>query len=260
MARIHFFEIEDLSWCPDIVHSGVTDALRFIADKTKGLNPIAPLLRSAIQTTQTDRILDIGSGSGGPWLTLIKEIQSSDKPVKVTLTDIKPNLESFKYVSELDKNIDFIAEPFDGTEIPESIPGFLTSFNSLHHLKPSDLKLFLENAIKQKRGIALFDGEDKKLLGSLVMLLSFPMLFLLIPFVRPFSKGRLFFTYIIPLIPIVILFDGIVSFLRTYSKDELLECLGTVAGEDEYDWEVGVHRVEKNPFGISYLIGTPKRG
>ena len=32
------------------------------------------------------------------------------------------------------------------------------------------------------------------------------------PFVRPFRWSRLLFTYVIPLIPLLVLFDGTVSF------------------------------------------------
>ena len=59
----------------------------------------------------------------------------------------------------------------------------------------------------------------------------------------------------VPIIPFIITFDGIVSLLRTYRKEELVS-LASAAGTEGYRWEV---RQTKNLwFGrITCLIGWP---
>lgn len=52
----------------------------------------------------------------------------------------------------------------------------------------------------------------------------------------------LFFTYVVPILPVVLLFDGWMSCLRTRTPDEveaLLRTCGAAGGDDEIDrWEV----------------------
>ncbi len=66
---------------------------------------------------------------------------------------------------------------------------------------------------------------------SIVSMLFVPLGALLVtPFIRPFRWSRLVFTYVIPVLPLLIVFDGIVSCLRVYSPDELRAHL-RLAGE-----------------------------
>jgi len=52
---------------------------------------------------------------------------------------------------------------------------------------------------------------------------------ILIPLITPFyfwrSPGHLFFTYIIPIIPVVVVIDGIISSLRTRSPEEIQDLM-----------------------------------
>jgi hypothetical protein len=59
------------------------------------------------------------------------------------------------------------------------------------------------------------------------------------------------------LVPLVSLFDGLVSCLRTYSVQELRR---TVEGLDakDYQWEIGELKSKAGPIPITYLIGVPK--
>ena len=62
-------------------------------------------------------------------------------------------------------------------------------------------------------------------------------------------------TYLIPIIPLVLLFDGVVSCLRTYRPQELREIVDKLTS-CEYKWEIGELAGGKVP--ITYLIGYPK--
>jgi hypothetical protein len=67
----------------------------------------------------------------------------------------------------------------------------------------------------------------------------------------------LLYTYLIPIIPLVLLFDGIVSCLRTYRPQELRDIITKLSGI-EYQWEVGEHSKASGGAPITYLIGTPQ--
>ena len=76
------------------------------------------------------------------------------------------------------------------------------------------------------------------------------------PFLRPFRWSRLLWTYLIPLVPVVTLFDGLVSCLRTYTVRELRELTERLDAND-YHWEIGTVKGKTTPIPITYLIGVP---
>jgi hypothetical protein len=63
-------------------------------------------------------------------------------------------------------------------------------------------------------------------------------------------------TYVIPLVPFMLWFDGLMSCLRAYSKDELFQMSKRLPVKD-YHWQAGTKRDGFVP--ITYLIGYPKR-
>jgi hypothetical protein len=80
--------------------------------------------------------------------------------------------------------------------------------------------------------------------------------FVFTAFVRPFRWSRLFWTYIVPVIPFVLLFDGVVSCLRTYRPAEFLELVGSLSAD--YEWKAGEFRDSYFKPPITYLIGYPR--
>ena len=86
-----------------------------------------------------------------------------------------------------------------------------------------------------------------------------PLLTLLaVPFMRPFRWGWIPLTYLVPIIPFFIFWDGTVSCLRCYSQDELREMTADLTSDD-YEWEIGAFDLPGVPFKGSYLIGSPTR-
>jgi hypothetical protein len=79
--------------------------------------------------------------------------------------------------------------------------------------------------------------------------------FLAAPFVRPFHFSRLLWTYLIPVIPLILFYDGVISCLRAYSQEELRDLVSQV-GADNYIWEIGEKR--GGLARITYLVGYPK--
>ena len=67
--------------------------------------------------------------------------------------------------------------------------------------------------------------------------------------------ARLVWSYLVPLVPLTVLIDGMVSCLRTYSPPELR---ALIAGFDIYTWESGKVR-GPSPFAVNCLAGHPKQ-
>ena len=75
----------------------------------------------------------------------------------------------------------------------------------------------------------------------------------LTPRMRPFRWSRLLFTYLLPFIPFVVFWDGLVSCARTRTPQELLDL---TAPFPEYDWTAGY--APGRWLAPVYLIGRPK--
>ena len=74
------------------------------------------------------------------------------------------------------------------------------------------------------------------------------------PFVRPFRLSRLFWSYVLPVVPVVLFVDGILSCLRAYSPAELIELSGQISAPG-YTWETGEAPGFFGP--VTYLLGYP---
>ena len=178
--------------------------------------------------------------------------------VSVCLSDHCPNLPAFERARCLSQQaITYHTEPVDATQVPPKLSGFRTMFTAFHHLRPDQARTVLADAVAKGEGIAVFEPGQRNLLVLflLPLLLLTPLRVLIAtPFIRPFRWSRLFWTYLVPAVPLILLFDQIVSVLRWYSVPELH---GLTAGLDHYDWAIGTVRAKPIPFPITYLIGTP---
>lgn len=96
---------------------------------------------------------------------------------------------------------------------------------------------------------------QRSLVAILTVAVSPLLVLLLTPFIRPFTWTRIIFTYAIPALPLFILFDGLVSCLRSYSPEELLQ-LASRADAPGFAWESGT-LATRTPLPVTYLVGYP---
>lgn len=256
MARVHLFEFEDQSWFPAFIRDYMTDFLQFLSNKTKMFRPLIPIIQKAMKDSNTNQIIDLGSGGGGGLLDLNSELLKENPNLKITLSDFYPNIAAFKYIQSKQTNINFEEKSVDARDVPVKLEGLRTQFLSLHHFKPNDARQILQNAVDSGNSIAIFEGQERSFPSILAMIFSPISVILTTPFIFPFKIGRLVFTYIIPIVPLVVMWDGIVSSLRTYSVKEMNQLILEVKGHETYNWDV--NRIKSGPGMLLYLVGTKK--
>jgi hypothetical protein len=215
-----------------------------------------PLLRSALERVGTRQVVDLCSGGGGPWPGLLPRLDSADAGVQVRLTDRYPNRDAFERANErTGGRLAFYGEPVDATVLPAGLTGFRTLFTAFHHFPPDAARAILADAVRGGQGIGVFEATQRSA-PSIIATAFSPLLVLLVtPFIRPFRGSRLFWTYIIPLVPLLVLFDGLVSCLRTYTPRELQEMADSLDAPG-YTWEIG-HAKGRAPVPVTYLLGIP---
>lgn len=258
MRRMQLMEIEDQPWCPKAVRDGATDWLGFLANATRAFNRVAPKIRAAMDATRTSNVVDLCSGGGGPWLTLERELAKSG-PVHVELTDLYPNVTAFESLRERSKGrCGYRGASIDATNVPPELDGVRTMFNCFHHFPPELGRAILADAVRKRRAIAIFEATDRRLLPILAMPMQALAVYLLTPFVRPFKWPRVLFTYVVPMIPALVWFDGTVSMFRIYSPAELRELVEVTPGHETFDWDIGTTKSAGVPFAFTHLVGTPR--
>ena len=182
-----------------------------------------------------------------------------DNSFTITLTDKFPNIPTYQLIKErTNHQIDYCDLSVDVFHVSKDLRGFRVLFSAIHHFKPEQVREILENALQANAPVAFFDGGEKGIIPILGLILVHPILFLVLtPFFKPFKISRLFFTYILPFIPLYTIWDGIVSILRMYKPEELRQIAESLHAES-YVWKSGK---TKNRFGIraTYLIGYPAK-
>jgi hypothetical protein len=250
------FEFHDQPWFPTYLRDYVTDGLQSVMSLGGIYRSIAARLKNAFETCKASRVVDLCSGGSGPWPWLHESLRDSHGQLaEIYLTDLYPNTRSFDRIREESHGtIIYWPKSVDATNVPAELPGFRTIFSSFHHFpKPVAIGI-LQNAVDNRQGIGIFEAARRHPVTIVQNVFMFLGGLVTAPFIRPFRLSRLFWTYILPVIPFVLCYDGVISSLRAYSTKQLREMIAALHA-DGYVWEVG-----EEPRGfvtVTYLLGYP---
>ena len=245
-----------MPWFPAVWRDLVTDFLSFFFRVVKPYACAAPLLAEGLDHAATDRIVDLCSGAGAPVLSLIASRRIA--PSTVTLTDLFPNVSAFRAAVAAGGGVVASVEtPVDAANVPFDLEGLRTLFTAFHHFPPLQAGRVLADAQTKREGIAIFEFTERNLWLWTIPVLLIPLVVAVCtPFIRPFSWRRLLWTYVVPVVPVVAMWDGLVSSLRTYTPAELLGIADAIQRPD-YRWQAG--RVRSIGLSrVTYLVGWPK--
>lgn len=259
MARIHAFEFEDQAWFPGLIRQYMTDFLSHMGGWSKlPYEPFTERLAAAVRRTGDVRLIDLCSGGGGPALQIARGISERlERPVSAVLTDLYPSpswLERAR--TTLPHWVELETRSVDAQEVPADLRGFRLICNGFHHLKPAQARACLLDAVQKGSGVAVVELTHRSLLSMVQIAIGTGTLLAVTPFIKPFSLKRLLFTYLVPIVPLCTLWDGIVSCLRVYDPEELRSLVSRLP-HNNYVWEYGRLRIPRMPVALTYLIGYP---
>jgi hypothetical protein len=247
MRRFHLFEFHDQSWFPERLRSAMTAYL--VAAYQTG--PFARLwadqLSKLLIRDELCDLVDLGSGASGPIPLILKELEQRGFKVRVTLTDLHPNPNTSLF---------YWPEPVDAANVPHDLPGIRTMFSAFHHFRPETAHRILRDAFQLRRPICIFEASSRMPAAIATASLIPLAVLLLTPLIRPISWVQIVFTYLIPILPLLIFWDGLASSLRIYSVEELI-ALTSDLDSSTYTWEAGLIRAPRLATPLPYLIGRP---
>jgi hypothetical protein len=203
--------------------------------------------------------VDCASGGGSGLLNLAKNLKQDYPHLKIILTDYYPNVKAFERTKAEDPQVfHFERSSVNAMELPAHLHGrFRTLFGAFHHFRPTDARQILQNAVDTHSPIAIFEPVGKNAMSIISMVFVILNVLLFTPFIRPVRWSVLPFIYILPIIPLYILWDGIASIIRAYSDNELNEIVNTLTDKDSFEWEISL--VKNGAMPINYLLGIPKK-
>ena len=245
--RLHLFEFNDQPWLPTIWRNALTSYLYAAYRSTPFGTLFAKQVAALLHATHSNKILDLCSGSGGPIAIVEAELKAQGVTPQITMTDLFPN----QTVAGT-----YWPQPVDARAVPPELTGMRTMFAGFHHFRPNDAQQILRDAFERRCPIGIFEVTARTPAGILLAaLIPFGVL-LMTPRIRPLTAFQLVFTYLLPILPILIFWDGLISQLRTYSVREMRAMTANLASPD-YLWDCGMTSISGTPMSVPYLTGRP---
>lgn len=255
LKRLHLIEFEDFRWLPSVLRDGATAHLHMLAKTGRMSTTFLQPVERIISNTGETHILDLCSGAGGPLPQLIRQLDN--KNVHATLTDLYPNHGQLGTLAAENSAFTYSAQPVDATDV--DISGFRTLFNSFHHFRPDMARKIIGDAVDKRQAIGIFEIVERSPGALLSVVFATLGVFFLMPFIRPRKLSWLVLTYLIPLIPLLVLWDGVASCFRVYSPRELEAIIDSVPGNDRYHWEIYQERLPYLVAKATILTGFPEK-
>lgn len=168
-----------------------------------------------------------------------------NEPVKFVLTDLHPHVESWEKAALASPHLTYVSTPVDAAAAPAELfanrgkkPVFRLFNLAFHHFDDGLARAILKNTVETSHGFAIFELQSRDIPSFISCLLFGFFIFLIAPLLYWWSPQILFFVYVVPIVPFVLVYDGLVSSLRTRTADEVELLLRTCGAGNTVDWVV----------------------
>ncbi|KAJ4393634.1 hypothetical protein N0V93_002847 [Gnomoniopsis smithogilvyi] len=199
------------------------------------------------------------------------------KPVHFVLTDLHPHIPNWSLAAAdspqihyAPRSIDASASPPDLLSTvepplpPSSSPAktFRTFNLAFHHLPTPLASSVLADTLSTSSGFAIFELQDRHLKSFLAVCLLGLGVLAFAPYFawRWRSPGTLFWCWVVPVLPFVLVWDGWMSSVRTRTVEEITEMMASCGAESELvkKWEVRSGRLTHlPPFAeVNWIVAT----
>ncbi|MGD8494690.1 MAG: class I SAM-dependent methyltransferase, partial [Gemmatimonadales bacterium] len=235
----------------------MTGYLQVMIERLRLYDAAAPVIAHLLKDTGGRQIVDLCSGSGGPWPGLLARIAADGVDAHIVLTDLVP---AHHDPAGLDGHpaITYHPASVSALDVPAELPGLRTMFTALHHFGPEQVREIFVAAQRDNVPFAAFEATARSLRGLLTVM-AVPLLVLwLMPRVESAHPLALLLTYLPPILPLMIGWDGVASTFRSHTEDELRELVDGIS-EPGYRWTVRRQGVRGLPVKVLQVVGQPKR-
>ncbi len=256
--RIQAFEFMDLPQTPRFLRDSIVESLGHSLRWSRIYRNATVLFTEFYANLEGNTLLDMCSGTGKHVAILLDGlIKRGEKLPCFLLSDLFPVIhEMEKVAGQYPENVQAIDASIDALNVPDSYPhSARIVISAFHHFPPNAARDILRDSAEKGKPIFVLEPMTR----SFRSFLKLGFFYLLAMMVNPFlsKKDRLLkamFTYLIPLIPFMGLWDGVVSVMRVYTEEEFMALTSTI--DAKYQWRFEKIRVGWNG-KISAFLGMP---
>ena len=210
MKRKQITQIINTDWCPEHLKKLVAEFLSWFVIKVNATKPFIPVIEEVLDKTSNSKIINVEFNIGAG------------------IETVKPFLREDIAVTSMD------ISQFEGNE-----KGVYLFINAFHQLDAKKAGKILQRIADSGNPVVVVEGNNDSLWQIVGMTVFVPLTVLLTAlFVKPFRFSRLIFTYLIPVLPIIIVIDGCIALLKLYDPDDLLELTSSIKTTN-YEWKAG---------------------
>jgi hypothetical protein len=261
MNRRQLFEFNDSSWAPRALRDTIVESLSRALSWGHLMAGLVAPFEEFVARAGVDEVLDLGSGAAGPARILVEEIdRAGRRPPRFVLTDLLPQLAAWTAAREaFPEHIDFIGEPIDATAIPPAVAGGRARviINVFHHFPPELAQSILRDAVAGSAGVFIAEAFDRNPLRFAPFIPVGVLSLIANPFLAARDRAwKALMTFASPIVVGASIWDGLISTMRVYSRDEL-EAMVAPLG-DRFEWTWGYHHFSPGGRGY-YFYGVPRR-
>lgn len=269
MRRWQLFEIEDLDYCPDWIRASITRMLQVVHRWFGTADIVAAELESMIPAGSSVTIVDLCSGSSGPMPAAVEQLRTRPgyDQVRLVLTDLHPRPDDLAQrfqSSTVESWLRYHPTPVPADQVSEVIeesPILRTMICCFHHFDVPQARQLIKAAQDSGDPLLVFEMTDNRFPTSwfwwIALIPNFCFGLWVALFVRPMTLRHFCFSFLLPIIPACFAWDGAVSNVRTYAREDLKDLVAPIA-TSEYLWSEKLHPGQL----IQHLVirGTPSSG
>lgn len=188
--------------------------------------------------------------------------------VDFVLTDIHPHLEAWEGAAKKSDHLKYIRSSVDAGDAPRNILALATGDKTrqqkkvfrlfslaFHHFDDPSARRILQNTLETSSGFGIFELQDRSFEGLFTALVLFPSLWAGSWYWFWGDWTHLFWTYVIPVVPFVVVFDGLMSCVRMRDGDEIMKLMEGLQGKEGWRFETG-STMHTWPSGrMTYFVG-----
>lgn len=236
--------------CQSMLTAQWTHRLPFFQTVSPAERAASLILRTLSEIEDQDSsklsVIDFCSGGGGPTPVIEKLVNAERErrgrsPIPFLLTDLHPNIDAWMRLASKSDNLSFLPQPVDATSPPVSVISERSLANypnsefhsdkrvfrlfclAFHHFDDDMARRVLRSTLETSDAFAIIELQDRDLFSAILMFYDFFLVFLVTLFWFQHDFLQLIFTYLIPVIPFIMSFDGFISSLRTRKFEEVMK-------------------------------------
>lgn len=212
---------------------------------------VSKLIQHLDSSLPSLKFVDFCAGAGGPSPLIEQQVNtylrnSNRDEVDFVLTDIHPNIDAWARIANHNPRVTYDGQSVDASQVPKRLAqskddrGVFRLFNlAFHHFDDDLAWRIVKDTVGRKQGFAIFELQDRSILSFIAdLLLPIGVILSALYYAFKWRPPSVFiFTWLIPVIPLVLIRDGIVSSLRTREPEEV-EALLHSCGADASGWEM----------------------